>query len=827
VEYAGQLLRFVNDGGAARGSALGGNADVRIWDGAEWARFDYGAAGTEALMSDDGRFAVFFHWDGQGETGYEVFELRPRPAHLGGVPQVWGEAGAPVFSPDGGWLVWLVLVEPTVRDDGLVDWAELFVQRLLPGVDIARVPVGSVGDADEIGEWSTDVRVRFDGEDVVTLAMPGGQEVVSEIRLTPPDSLTAELVVDAAAAVAPAISPDGRLVAYGVVANGGSGGRPHGSIWVAAADGSTSPRRLTDGTACDNAPKWAPDSGSVFFTSDREEQSTAQLQRIRLDGSEDVAKAEALTRWRSGISNHLPLLDGRTVAVLAEDEPTAEDERREAERDDAKVWGRHLPVTRLRLLDLETGWLRTVDGLGDRHVVELAQRPDGGPLAVLSWSTPELDPGVLAAELHLVDPGTAAVHDLGPVGIEAESPVWWHDDGVWHLTHLAVSPGNLAGGLAVIDTVPPATGPAVDHHDLTAGMSVCPTELAQVADGPPLALFADGLDTALYRLDPESLRFHRLSSAPGTLAGLTASRSGGTCALLASTAYEPENVHAGPVGGPLIRLSDTRPELRGIRWGVQERLSYLASDGMPLDGLLILPSGKIRDDGPFPLVTMVHGGPYFRYADEFNLNPMDSGQWLATAGYAVFLPNPRGGSGHGREFAALVPGAVGGDEWTDILSGIDLLIGQGVADPERLAISGWSHGGFMAAWAIGRTDRFQAAVVGAGISDWGMQAGTGDWGILDAALGGSTGWEGPGPHVHDRHSPISYASRIRTPVLILHGEEDTNVPLGQAIHFHRALRHFGVEHEFVVYPREGHWLRERAHQLDVLRRIRAWYDRWL
>jgi len=644
----------------------------------------------------------------------------------------------------------------------------------------------------------------------------------------PTDLLTAELVVDVATPVAPVISPDGRLVTYAVAARGGKDGRPHSSVWVVPADGSAAPRRLTDGTACDAGPKWSPDSASLFFSSDRKEPGTAQLRRILLDGGEDTAEAEPLTRWRGGIRGHHPLAGGRTVALLAEDEPTAEDERRAAEGDDAKVWGTHLPVTRLRLLDLGTGAIRTVDGLGDRHVVELTQRPDGGPLAVLSCATPEVDPAVTRAELHLVDPGTAAVHDLGPVGSEAQSPVWWHHDGAWHLAHLAVTPGHLVGALAVIDTVPPATGPAVEQRNLTAGMSPTPTELVQVAGGPPLALFADGLDTALYRLDPESRRFHRLSSAPGTLAGLTASHSGETLAVLASTAYEPRNVHAGPpAGGPLLRLSDTAPELRGIRWGVQERLDYRAPDGLPLDGLLILPAGRTRDDGPFPLVTLVHGGPYFRHADEFALNAVDCGQWLATAGYAVFLANPRGGSGHGHEFAAVAAGAVGGDEWTDIVAGIDLLVAEGVADPERLGISGWSHGGFMAAWAVGRTDRFKAAVMGAGISDWGMQAGTGDWGILDATLGGSTGWEGPGPHLHDRNSPISYASRIRTPVLILHGEQDTNVPLGQAVYFHRALRHFGVDHELVVYPREGHGLDERVHQIDALRRIRAWYDRWL
>src|ERR1022692_1980860 len=98
--------------------------------------------------------------------------------------------------------------------------------------------------------------------------------------------------------------------------------------------------------------------------------------------------------------------------------------------------------------------------------------------------------------------------------------------------------------------------------------------------------------------------------------------------------------------------------------------------------------------------------------------------------------------------------------------------------------------------------------------DWSVQVALGDFGTSEADLSGSCGWDGPGPHDHDRLSPISYASMIRTPVLILHGEEHTNVPLGQATYFHRALSRFGVEHEFIVYPREGHGLQERSHQLD-------------
>ena len=267
------------------------------------------------------------------------------------------------------------------------------------------------------------------------------------------------------------------------------------------------------------------------------------------------------------------------------------------------------------MLDLATGELRTVDGLGHRHVVELAARPDGGALAAISWAGPEKDPGVTTSELHVVDLETGTARDLGRIGTEARSPVWWQADGCWHLAYVAMP--EPYGGDAVYDVAVSAA--AAVHRDLTAGMAVCPTELAQVSGGPPLALFADGLDTAIYRLDPDLLRFGCVSALDGLADSLTACGSGEVIAALASTSYEPLNVHAGPPGGQLTRLSDTRPALRAIRWGTQERLSYHASDGLGLDGLLVLPPGRNRADGPFPLITLVHGGPDARYADQFTL----------------------------------------------------------------------------------------------------------------------------------------------------------------------------------------------------------------
>jgi dienelactone hydrolase len=383
-----------------------------------------------------------------------------------------------------------------------------------------------------------------------------------------------------------------------------------------------------------------------------------------------------------------------------------------------------------------------------RHVAEVARHPDGR-LAVLTWSSPKIDPGLLEPALHVVENGR--ITDLGPTPADAGSPVWWGDE----VVYLALTPPHLQGGNAVFDQ---------RHRNLTEGLQACPTELVQDDGNAPIVVVATGLDT----------EFHRLGEGP--LARIRG-------------AHRPRGAE----------------QLPDLPWGIQERLRYQAEDGLDLDGLLVLPVGGTRADGPFPMITLVHGGPYDRWADDFQLHWVPSAQWFAHQGIASFLLNPRGSLGRGHEFAAAVSKRVGQEEWHDIETGIDLLVHQGVADPDRLGIAGWSHGGFMAAWATTRTDRFKAALVGAGISDWPRQIAKGEWGRFEAALG-----DGP------EHSPLTYADRIRTPLLIVHGAEDTNVPVEQAELLHRAVQHS----ELVVYPGEGHSLQQREHRLDLLNRTR-------
>jgi len=196
--------------------------------------------------------------------------------------------------------------------------------------------------------------------------------------------LTPEHIVDGLVPEDPRVSPEGRWVAFAAGPVGKAEEHPRSAIWLAPVDGAAPARALTAGTANDRSPRWSADGRAIFFLSDRAERGKAQVYRIAVDGGE----AGPMTDWPGGVSGFVPLADGDGLTFWGKDGPTPEDERRERERDDARVWGERRPVARLRILDLGTRAVRTIDALADRHVAEVAPRPDGGPLAVFSWSMP-------------------------------------------------------------------------------------------------------------------------------------------------------------------------------------------------------------------------------------------------------------------------------------------------------------------------------------------------------------------------------------------------------------------------------------------------------
>jgi dipeptidyl aminopeptidase/acylaminoacyl peptidase len=296
-----------------------------------------------------------------------------------------------------------------------------------------------------------------------------------------------------------------------------------------------------------------------------------------------------------------------------------------------------------------------------------------------------------------------------------------------------------------------------------------------------------------------------------------------------STHEHPYDVWSGTLSGEghtssgiawrrLTRLNPIAEETLAI--AATDRLCYTGADGWQIEALFTSP---LQHEGhtPPPLVVHVHGGPSAAYIDNW-------GGWaqvLASAGFAVFEPNIRGSQGRGSAFSDAVLGDMGGKDFQDLLAGIDYLIERGLVDANRIGITGWSYGGFMTAWAVTQTNRFKAAVMGAGICDFhSFHAQTNipawDRRFIDADILEH-------PERYRERSAITYAARVTTPTLIIHGEKDECVPVNQAYAFHRALSERGVPTTLVVYPREGHGPKEKNHLRDLQERLVQWYRRYL
>ncbi|MGH2346542.1 MAG: prolyl oligopeptidase family serine peptidase, partial [Chloroflexota bacterium] len=331
-----------------------------------------------------------------------------------------------------------------------------------------------------------------------------------------------------------------------------------------------------------------------------------------------------------------------------------------------------------------------------------------------------------------------------------------------------------------------------------------------------LSLLACGYEQgeiAFWRIGVDG-SLHTLRRASGTIRGRHQprfSRAGALVGVLRQDAERPTDLWVAKIDEQGLdewrQITHLHPQVQDWAHPTCTGVTWRAVDGRSIQGWLVRPplAADVAAGAPLPMVVMVHGGPAWLYT-----SAMVWHEWVglhAARGMAVFLPNPRGSLGWGTAFTEANLGDMGGADFGDIMAGIDHLVAQGVADPDRLAIGGWSYGGFMAAWAVTQTDRFKAAMMGAGICDWRSFHGVSRLHAWDAAFHGTADkdadpYDPDGPYV--RFSPITYVDRVRTPTLILHGERDEDVPIGQGLQFYRALRDRGVPVSMTVYPRAGH-----------------------
>jgi dipeptidyl aminopeptidase/acylaminoacyl peptidase len=252
---------------------------------------------------------------------------------------------------------------------------------------------------------------------------------------------------------------------------------------------------------------------------------------------------------------------------------------------------------------------------------------------------------------------------------------------------------------------------------------------------------------------------------------------------------------------------------RTVRW--------TSDDGVRIEGVLVRPAGS-AEKSALKTVVLLHGGPYAaRYGLGFNA----MAQFMAARGYQVFLPNFRSSGGYGTTFMLRRRADWGGQDWRDVESGVDSLVKWGLADGNKLGVFGHSYGGYLSAWAITQTQRYDAAIVSAGAPDLAAL-----WAQSDTHRYRAFEFEGEpwvGFDKWRKSSPIAFIDKVKTPTLVLNGEADVRIPYPQAQETYQSLKFLGVPTEFVHYPREGHGLREPRHRADWYMRQAAWFDRWI
>lgn len=616
------------------------------------------------------------------------------------------------------------------------------------------------------------------------------------------------------------IAPDGSAVAFVVDQGSKEGEHEQSALWVVPfeARSTSEARQFSTGIANDRSPRWSPDSRRIAFLSDRAERGKSSLYIMRADGGEGVRVFDQHGEM-SGLG-WSP--DGRFVAVLFT-EPESEDEKkRKEERDDRVLWDQEQKFQRLWVIDPESKTVTCVSP-ESRQVRAYAWAPDSEQLAICTTANARMDDIFAENEVAIVRrDGSEAQTILNRRGVTID--LTWSADG----RHLAFR--SFAGQVV--------HGEHVYRVDIDSAEQVCLTEgyggtvegLSSPDGGETLVLScAEGVDFAAYRLTWDGEQSSLLPRREGwSDVPVSVSRDGIRLALVWQTGVEPENIHVAEVvegrAGDLRRVTDFNPELTAAALGSVSATRWTSDEGVEVEGLLVLPYRYV--EGPrYPTIALVHGGPTWAWSRWFHANWHDWAQMLAGRGYVVLLPNPRGSTGRGTEYMNANASDIGGGEFRDLMTGLDALIERGIADPDRLGIGGWSWGGYMTAWSVTQTSRFKAAVMGAGLPNMISDNYIGD--IPSANLSYFSESAAHNPEPYWERSAIRYIRNVTTPVLILHGEADDRVHPMQGKEMYVALRTLGVPTEFVTYPREGHGIRERKHQIDLMNRVIGWYDRYL
>jgi len=625
----------------------------------------------------------------------------------------------------------------------------------------------------------------------------------------------------------PQISPDGAWVSYTVTTVDTARDRRQSDVWMTSWDGSRTVQ-LTSSPESERAACWSPDGRWLAFLSGRGDPRDAeQLWLLDRAGGEAVR----VTQYAGGVSDYAWAPDSRQLVLVVKDSPP------EPVSADSVKRPRPIVIDRFQFKQDEVGYLDhrrqhlylvdlpTRRGViltpGDRDELMPSWSPDGTTIAFVSKRgadpdrTNNWDLYTIAAA-----PGADARQITAFEGSDGDpyygSRPAWSPDGKSIAYLQGGAPKLIYYGVERLAVVPAVGGPArVVSPDLDRWVG----EPRWSRDGRSIFfLLEDDRSYLLARVPAEGGPVERMVTGPRVVSGL-ATGPDDRLAVVASAPDAPAEVFAVEAGGTLRPLSRQNDGWLGeVQLARTEEISFKSRDGTPIGGLLVKPPGWMPGR-PYPAILRIHGGPVEQFQNEFN----EQFQWLASRGYVVVAANPRGSSGRGEKWASAIYADWGHKDAEDVLAAVDWAVREGIADPGRLGVGGWSYGGILTNYVIAQDRRFKAAISGAGISDILAGYGTDEYiREYEAELGPP--WQSTNTWLK-LSFPFLHADRITTPTLFLGGTEDFNVPLLNSEQMYQALRSLGRETQLVIYPGEYHMLRRPSFVRDRLQRYSDWYDR--
>jgi dipeptidyl aminopeptidase/acylaminoacyl peptidase len=652
------------------------------------------------------------------------------------------------------------------------------------------------------------------------------------------------------------ISPDGANVVYVSKRTDVEKNKYFSGLWLVSADGEGD-RPFTQGDQSDHSPRWAPDGRSMAFVSDRGEK--CQLWRIPFAGGE-AAKLTDLEEGAIGEIHWSP--DGTRIAFTYRTKPPwarkeAVDERKEKNRSTPP-----LHVRRLRYREEGSGYfgderwhvfvLDAASGAvtqltqGETDQSSLAWSPDGERIAFITNRSPDPDRMLQYDEIRIIPSGGGEEARVeapdGPKGQLTWSPdgrtfaYYGHTDvrDVWspadpHLWALPAEGGQARDLSGALDR-PVGDFTIADVRSFGGGWT------GPVWSPDSTALYFLVSDRGLchvYRAAVDGGDLRNLTPGLiGEAASLSLDAAGQRAAAVIGEALNPGDVYAATVGGGRLafrRCTSSNEELLGELDLAEPEETAAASDGGEVHGWILRPPLGARASCSHPpnapLILYIHGGPHTQYGWAF----MHEFQLLAARGFAVLYTNPRGSRGYGQRHVEAIRGDWGGPDFRDLMAATDRVLTLPGIDTQRLGVTGGSYGGFMTNWIVGHTDRFRCAATQRSVVNLQSMAGTCDFNFGETEYFGGNAWDAPERLL--AQSPLTYAARVRTPLLILHSEGDLRCPIEQAEQLFAALKDLEREVELVRYPREANHGLSRTGppdlRLDRLQRITGWMERWL